>query len=542
MKRIESIARNTGLNPDDIQSYGPYMAKIPLSYIDEKKICKSSLILVTAISPTKAGIGKTTVSIGLSMGLNHIGKKAAVVLREPSLGPCFGIKGGATGGGMSQIIPMEKINLHFTGDLHAITSANNMISALLENYIYQRRGTLSGLKKVVWRRVLDISDRSLRSVLTGLGGISNGTPSETSFDITPASEIMAVLCLARDPEDLRRRIDNIHLGYKFDGTPFTIKNLGVTGAVCALLNDAILPNLVQTSGTPAIVHGGPFANIAHGCNTVFATKIGMSLSDYVVTEAGFGADLGAEKFFDIKCRTAGLCPKLTIIVASCKGLKMHGGVPLNNINEPNMTGLIFGFKNLDRHIVNIKSFGQTVLVAINRFSSDKPSEIEAIMEHCKEQGVECAVNDSFLKGGKGAAELAKKVIDTIEKKPSEPLRFAYSSDMSPIKKIEAIALNIYKAGSIKFSTKAKKSLKHIQKLGLDHYPVCIAKTQFSFTSDSRIYGSPSGFELTINDVIVNNGSEFLVVIVGDITRMPGLPFSPAAESIDVVNGEITGLF
>lgn len=543
LERIEKIAQKTGINPEEIFSYGHHIAKVPLKFIDEEKIKRSNLILVTSISPTKAGIGKTTVSIGLTLGLNKIGKNAVVVLREPSLGPCFGMKGGAAGGGYAQVLPMDKINLHFTGDFHAVTCAHNMIAALLDNYFYQRRKTEPGLKQVLWKRVIDVNDRGLRKIVAGLGGASNGIPNETGFDITPASEIMAILCLATSREDLRRRIEKILLGYRHDGTPFTVKDMGVAGSICVLLEDAILPNLVQTTeNTPAFVHGGPFANIAHGCNTILATKMGMSFGDYVITEAGFGADLGAEKFFDIKCRKSGLVPKLTVVVATCNGLKMHGGVAIEQIKEPNLEGLKNGFKNLDKHIANMQSFGQTVLVAFNRYANDTEEEIQALIDHCKELGVKCVVNDGFAHGGEGAADLARAVVAEIENNPSAPeLHFPYTDEETIQTKIEAVAKKIYGAKTVTFSDKAVKMLQLIDSLGLGHFPVCIAKTQFSFSADPKNYGCPKDFEFAINDIVINNGAEFIVAIAGEMMRMPGLPKVPAAERIDIVDGEIVGL-
>ena len=544
LERIEKIAEKVGINPADILPYGHYIAKVPLNYINEEKVKKSNLILVTSISATKAGIGKTTVSIGLDLGLNKIGKNAIVVLREPSLGPCFGVKGGAAGGGYAQVLPMEKINLHFTGDFHAVTSAHNMITALLDNWFYQRRKELPPLKQVLWKRVLDVNDRGLRKIVQGLGGLNNGLPLESGFDITPASEIMAILCLATSREDLRRRIENILLGYRYDGTPFTVKDMGCAGAICVLLDDALLPNLVQTTeNTPALVHGGPFANIAHGCNTILATKMGMSLADYTVTEAGFGADLGAEKFLDIKCRKAGLCPKLTVVVATCNGLKLHGGADADHIKEPNMEALKKGFGNLDRHVRNMQGFGQTVLVAFNRFANDTDDEIQCLIDHCqKELGVKCVVNDGFLHGGEGAKELAQAVVDEIENNPSKPLQFTYQDNETPKEKIEAVAKKIYGAASVTFSEKANKMLQLVHNSGLDHFPVCVAKTQFSFTPDPKRVGAPTGFNFDINDIVINQGSEFIVAIAGEMMRMPGLPKVPAAEIIDInENGEITGL-
>lgn len=543
LKKIKCVAESIGIPRDEVENYGRYIAKIPEHLIDEEKVKQSNLILVTAITATKAGIGKTTVSIGLALGLNKLGKKAIVALREPSLGPCFGMKGGAAGGGYAQVLPMEKINLHFTGDFHAITSAHNMISALLDNYIYQHQGDGFALKEVVWKRVLDVNDRSLRSIVTGLGPRTNGLTQESGFDITPASEIMAILCLSTDSNDLRRRLENIILGYRFDGTPFTVKELGVAGAISVLLKDAIHPNLVQTTeGTAAFVHGGPFANIAHGCNSVMATKMAMTFGDYVVTEAGFGADLGAEKFYNIKCRKAGLQPKLTVIVATAQGLKMHGGVSLDLIKEPNMDGLKQGFSNLDKHVRNLRSFGQTVVVAFNRFAADTDEEVAEIRRHCEEDlKVGFAINNAFAEGGEGAKDLAQLVVDTIENQPSEPLRFTYDENDTVEQKIEKVACHLYGAKLVTYSSATRAKLKLIQQIGISHYPICIAKTQFSFSADAKAYGAVEGFEFHIKDIVVNHGAEMLVVIAGEILRMPGLPKVPQAEKIDIIDGEIEGL-
>ena len=542
LKPIAQVAEGLGVRTDDIEQYGRYAAKLPLSLIDEKRAAGHKLILVTAITPTKAGIGKTTVSVGLVLGLNRIGKNAVVALREPSLGPCFGMKGGAAGGGHAQVLPMDKINLHFTGDFHAVTSAHNMIAALLDNYIYQHRDEGFSLREVLWKRVLDVNDRNLRSIVTGLGAKTNGGAMESGFDITPASEIMAILCLATSEDDLRRRIENILLGIKSDGTPFRVKDMGVAGAICVLLKDALQPNLVQTTEqTPAIVHGGPFANIAHGCNSVLATKMALSLGEYVVTEAGFGADLGAEKFYDIKCRKSGLQPALTILVATTQGLKMHGGVPVEEIKQPNPQGLAHGLANLDRHIHNLQGFGQTVLVCFNRYATDTDEEIELCRKHCAEMGVPFAVNNAFNEGGAGAEELARLVVQTIDEHPSEPLRLAYDDDMSVEQKAEAVARKVYGADGVTFSPAAKRMLQRVQEMGISHYPVCIAKTQYSFSADARAYGVPTGFKINVRDIVINCGAEMLVLVAGDIMRMPGLPRSPQAERIDLVNGEIEGL-
>ena len=542
LKPIKDIALGLGIAEESIEPYGRYIAKLPLELINEEKIAKSKLILVTAITPTKAGIGKTTVSVGLALGMNRIGKQTMVALREPSLGPCFGMKGGAAGGGYAQVLPMDKINLHFTGDFHAITSAHNMIAALLDNYIYQYQAEGFAMREVLWKRVLDVNDRNLRYIVTGLGAKTNGVTGESGFDITPASEIMAILCLAQDEDDLRRRIENILLGTTIDGKPFTVKDLGVAGAICVLLRDAIKPNLVQTTeNTPAVVHGGPFANIAHGCNSVLATRMAMSLAPYVVTEGGFGADLGAEKFYDIKCRKSGLQPALTILVATTQGLKMHGGVPVEAIKEPNMEGLREGVKNLDRHIRNLQGFGQTVVVCFNRFAADTDEEINFCREHCAEMGIGFAVNNAFNEGGAGAEELARLVVDTIENKPSEPLKFAYADEDTIEQKALAVVQKVYGGKGVTFTPAAKKMLQKIEELGLSHYPICIAKTQFSFSADQKAYGVPEGFNIAIRDVVINQGSEFIVLIAGEILRMPGLPKVPQAEKIDIVNGEIEGL-
>ena len=539
---IEEIAAYIQIPTDELEHYGKYIAKVPTHLIDEKKMAKSNLILVTAITPTKAGIGKTTVSIGLSLGLNKIGKKAVCALREPSLGPCFGVKGGAAGGGYAQVLPMEKINLHFTGDFHAVTTATNMIAALLDNYLFQHRDDGFALKEVLWKRVLDVNDRSLRNIVTGLGPKTDGIPAETGFDITPASEIMAILCLSKDLDDLRRRIDNILLGIKMDDTPFYVRDMGVGGAITVLLMDAIKPNLVQTTEqTPGFVHGGPFANIAHGCNTLLATQMAMTFADYVVTEAGFGADLGAEKFFDIKCRKSGLQPKLTVIVATTQGLKMHGGVPVEAIKEPNMEGLAKGFDNLDRHIRNLKGFGQSVVVAFNRFDTDAEEEIEFVRQHCNSIGVGFAINNAFHEGGEGAKELAQLVVDTIEQQPSHPLTYTYADNDSIKTKVEKVCRKIYGASSVSYGKTAEAALLRIQKLGLEHYPVCIAKTQFSFSADKKLYGSPRDFNIKNRDFVINTGAEMIVAIAGDIMRMPGLAKSPQAERINIVDGLIEGL-
>ena len=542
LAEIEQIAQSVEINPKELERYGNYIAKVPLKLIDNQRAEKSNLILVTAITPTKAGNGKTTVSIGLTLGLNKIGKRAVCALREPSLGPCFGVKGGAAGGGYAQVLPMEKINLHFTGDFHAVTSAHNMISALLDNYIYQHKDDGFALKEILWKRVLDVNDRSLRNIITGLGGKSNGVVMESGFDITPASEIMAILCLSTSLEDLRRRIDNILLGVTIENKPFKVKDMKVGGAIVALLMDAINPNLVQTTeNTAAFVHGGPFANIAHGCNTILATKMAMSHSDYTITEAGFGADLGAEKFFNIKCRKAGLNPKLTVLIATTQALKMHGGIDESQIKSPNPEGIREGLKNLDRHIENLRSFGQTVVVTLNLFDFDTAEEIEIIRNHCAEMGVAFATNSAFADGGLGATELAQLVVEQIEKNPSQPLKFTYPNNAEIRAKIESVCRNIYRAKSVTFSKTALKQIERIEEFGMSDYPVCIAKTQYSFSADAKLYGSPENFNINIRDLVINSGSEMIVAIAGDIMRMPGLSKSPQAERIDVIDGQIEGL-
>ena len=540
LAHIDDVAAQMGIVPDELEHYGKHIAKLPLSLMGAPK---GKLILVTAITATKAGIGKTTVSIGLALGLNRIGKKAVVALREPSLGPCFGMKGGAAGGGHAQVLPMERINLHFTGDFHAITSAHNMISALLDNYLYQHAKDGFGLKEILWRRVLDVNDRSLRSIVTGLGPATNGLTQQAGFDITPASELMAILCLATSEKDLRRRIEQILLGYTYDGQPFTVKDLGVAGAIMVLLKDAMAPNLVQTTEqTPAIVHGGPFANIAHGCNSLFATRMALSHSDYTITEAGFGADLGAEKFYNILCRKSGLQPALTVIVATAQGLKMHGGVALDAIKEPNLEGLRTGLANLDRHVKNLRSFGQSVVVVFNRFATDTDKEMALLKAHCEETlKAPFVINNAYAEGGKGAEEMAHLVVDTIENNPSQPLKFTYDDNDDLRTKIEKVAKTIYGAASVTFAKPALNHIKQAEALGMNACPVCIAKTQFSFSADAKRYGAVEGFDFLIRDVVLNAGAEMVVAIAGDILRMPGLPRDPQANHIDYVDGEIIGL-
>ena len=542
LKPIAEIARNLNIDPEDIIPYGKYKCKVPLNYLNDDKIRESNLILVTAVTPNKAGVGKTVTSVALSLGLNHIGKKAAVALREPSLGPCFGMKGGAAGGGYSQVLPMEEINLHFTGDFHAITCANNMIAALLDNYQYQNRNTDKQLERIVWRRVLDVNDRSLRMINTGLGGTANGIPQEAGFDITPASEIMALLCLAEGIHDLRQRIERIVLGYTYDKKPFTVKDLGIEEAIAVLLKDAIMPNLVQTTeNTTAFVHGGPFANIAHGCNSVLATKMALSTCDYVVTESGFGSDLGAEKFLDIKCRLTGLKPKATVIVVTSGALKLHGGVSDKDIKLGNMEALKDGLPNLQRHIQNMKNFGQSVIVSFNQFAYDKKDEVAYLQKWCEDEGVAFAINDGFTNGGAGAAALATKVADIVENSPSKDINFTYSLGDSIQTKVEKIATKIYRAGEVVFSGPAASKVKQFEKLGWGNLPVCIAKTQYSFTDDAKRVNAPEGFTLNIRDLVINAGAGFIVAVAGEIMRMPGLPADPQANRIKLVNGEIEGL-
>ena len=542
LKPIEEIAAGLGIDREEIEAYGRYIAKVPYGLKAGENRKEGKLILVTAITPTKAGIGKTTVSVGLALGMARRGYKAVLALREPSLGPCFGMKGGAAGGGYAQVLPMDRINLHFTGDFHAITSANNMISALLDNYIYQHREEGFRMKEILWRRVLDVNDRSLRQIMTCLGPAVNGEPHESGFDITPASEIMAILCLAKDLDDLRRRIDNILLGYTWDDRPLRVRDLGIGGAITVLLKDAINPNLVQTTeNTPAFIHGGPFANIAHGCNSLLATRMAQRFGDYAITEAGFASDLGAEKFYDIKCRAGGLKPALTVLVATLQGLKMHGGADASRLSEENPEAVVKGFCNLDRHIELIRSFGQSVVVCFNRFASDTEAEMELVREHCASLGVPFAVNNAFNEGGRGAVELADLVVETIEKHPSADLKYAYPLEASVREKIEAVACRVYGADGVDFSAEALAHIEEAERNGFGGFPVCIAKTQYSFSQDPKAYGSPRGFRIAIRDIVVNAGAEMLVAVAGSIIRMPGLPKSPQALRIDLVDGQITGL-
>ena len=542
LQPIEKIADKIDIPNEELENYGKYIAKVSYHLIDKDRVNKSNLILVTAISPTKSGIGKTTVSIGLSMAMNRLGHKSVLALREPSLGPCFGMKGGATGGGYAQVLPMDKINLHFTGDFHAITSAHNMIAALLDNYLYQHHDEGFALKEVLWRRVLDVNDRNLRTIATGLGPKTNGLLSESGFDITPASEIMAILCLATDEEDLRRRIDNILLGVTLDNKPFCVKDLGVGGAITVLLRDALNPNLVQTiEGTPAFIHGGPFANIAHGCNSVLATKMAMTFGDFVVTEAGFGADLGAEKFIDIKCRKAGIQPRLTIMVATIMGLKMHGGMQVGDPENGCCEHIHKGLENLDKHIANMQHMGQSVIVTLNRFGSDTDEEIAIVSEHCKEKGIGFALNEAYMKGSEGCMDLARLAVDEIAANPSRDITYCYADTDTVQDKITAVAKQIYGAKKVVFKKQALKMIERISQWQLEHFPICIAKTQYSLSDDSKRYGVPKDFTLTISDLVINTGAEMIVVIAGDIMRMPGLPRHPQAERIDIQDGLLVGL-
>ncbi len=542
LQPIEKIADKIDIPNEELENYGKYIAKVSYQLIDKDRVNKSNLILITAISPTKSGIGKTTVSIGLSMAMNRLGHKSVLALREPSLGPCFGMKGGATGGGYAQVLPMDKINLHFTGDFHAITSAHNMIAALLDNYLYQHHDEGFALKEVLWRRVLDVNDRNLRTIATGLGPKTNGLLSESGFDITPASEIMAILCLATDEEDLRRRIDNILLGVTLDNKPFCVKDLGVGGAITVLLRDALNPNLVQTiEGTPAFIHGGPFANIAHGCNSVLATKMAMTFGDFVVTEAGFGADLGAEKFIDIKCRKAGIQPRLTIMVATIMGLKMHGGMQVGDPENGCCEHIRKGLENLDKHIANMQHMGQSVIVTLNRFGSDTDEEIAIVSEHCKEKGIGFALNEAYMKGSEGCMDLARLAVDEIAANPSQDITYCYADTDTVQDKITAVAKQIYGAKKVVFKKQALKMIERISQWQLEHFPICIAKTQYSLSDDSKRYGVPKDFTLTISDLVINTGAEMIVVIAGDIMRMPGLPRHPQAERIDIQDGLLVGL-
>lgn len=542
LKPITEIAAGLNIDADHIIPYGKSKAKIDLTVLNPEQIKKNNLVLVTALSPTKSGVGKTVTTVSAALGLNKIGKKCIAALREPSLGPVFGMKGGAAGGGYAQVLPMEDINLHFTGDFHAITSANNTIAALLDNYQYNNLNTDKALKQITWKRVQDVNDRSLRFIMTGMGGRTNGIPQETGFDITPASEIMAALCLSENLDDLQNRIDRIILGYKLNNAPFTVKDLGVGGAITILLKDAIMPNLVQTTeNTPAIIHGGPFANIAHGCNSVIATKMALSCAEYVVTEAGFGSDLGAEKFLDIKCRIADLQPKATVLVVTTQALKMHAGLEGDDTKKPNIDGIINGLPNLERHIENLQHFGQSIVVSLNKFHFDVTDEIDFVRTWCEAKGTAFAVNEAFAKGGEGAVDLAHKIVDTVENNPSKPIQFTYDLSYSIEKKITKVATKIYRADKVEFSSKANTVLARIKKNGWDTLPVCIAKTQYSFTDNADLYGAPTGHTLHVQDLVINTGAGFVVAVCGDIMRMPGLPKEPAANGMTFKNGMIEGL-
>ncbi|MBL4662293.1 MAG: formate--tetrahydrofolate ligase [Flavobacteriaceae bacterium] len=544
LKHITTIAEKLGLDIDTIEMYGKYKAKLPHSTIDMEKVQQSNLILVTAISPTPAGEGKTTMSIGLSEGLNQLGKQTTVVLREPSLGPVFGIKGGATGGGYSQVLPMEDINLHFTGDFSAIEKAHNLLSAVIDNNIQSKTNSLGiDARTVTWKRVMDMNDRALRNIVVGLGGPTSGVPRETGFDITAASEIMAILCLCDDLADLKQRLGNIFIGYTFTKEPVFAKDLKVEGAMAALLKDAIKPNLVQTiEGNPAIIHGGPFANIAQGTNSVTATRMGMTLSDYTVTEAGFGADLGAEKFLDIKCQSAGLSPKAVVITTTIRALKYHGGADLKSLTEENVSALKQGLPNLEKHLENIKQFNIVPVIAINRFVSDSDAEIAAVREFAENNNIKVALAEVWAKGGKGALDLAQHVIDIVESGESNftPL---YNWEADVMSKIETIATKIYGAAKVDYSAKAKKNLQTIAALGLENLPICMAKTQKSLSDNPKLIGRPTGFTITIREIEIAAGAGFLIPITGEMMRMPGLPPHPASENINIDNdGNITGLF
>ena len=548
MKKITDIAAGIGLDTDDIEQYGQYKAKLSESvYRKYENAPDGKLILVTAINPTPAGEGKTTVSVGLAQAMAKIGKKAMLALREPSLGPVFGIKGGAAGGGYSQVVPMEDINLHFTGDMHAITAANNLICAMIDNHIHQGNELRIDCRRIIFRRCLDMNDRALRNTVVGLGGKINGFPREDGFQITVASEVMAILCLASSLDDLKKRIGNILVAYDLDGNPVFARQLGVQGAATALLKDALKPNLVQTlENNPVFIHGGPFANIAHGCNSVRATKLALKLGDYCITEAGFGSDLGAEKFFNIKCRFAGIKPSCVVMVATIRALKYNGGVPKTELTAENVEALKKGIVNLKTHIENMKKFGVPVVVAINRFHTDTDAEIAVIEETCREMNVEVSLTEIFAKGGEGGKDLAEKVCTTVEKaEKNGEINFApiYDEKLPVKKKLEIIAREIYRADGVIFTAQAEKSLKEIEKLGLADIPVCVAKTQYSLSDDPSLLGKPENFKITVRDLKVSSGAGFIVAYTGDIMTMPGLPKQPAALKIDCDNdGNITGLF
>ena len=544
MKKITEIAANLGIEEDEVEQYGRYKAKLNqklFNRLADKPDGK--LILVTAINPTPAGEGKTTTSVGLCEAINKTGRKSILALREPSLGPVFGIKGGAAGGGYSQVVPMEDINLHFTGDMHAITAANNLLAALMDNHIQQGNALGIDVRRILFKRVLDMNDRALRNIVIGMGGKVNGIPREDHFQITVASEIMAILCLSADLEDLKRRLGNILVAYTYSGAPVFARDLHAVGAMTALLKDAINPNLVQTlEGNPALIHGGPFANIAHGCNSVRATKLALKLADYTITEAGFGSDLGAEKFFDIKCRCAGLKPDCTVLVATIRALKYNGGVAKPDLTKENVEALEKGIVNLGVHIENLRKFGVPVVVAINHFYTDTDAEIAVVKDYCEKHGAKVAFSDVFLKGGEGGIELANAVVETIESTKSEykPL---YDEKLTVREKLDIIAKEIYRADGVNFAPKAAKALKEIEDLGLDRVPVCVAKTQYSLSDDPAKLGKPEHFTITVSDVRASAGAGFVVVYTGDVMVMPGLPKVPAADNIDVdADGKITGLF
>lgn len=544
LKPITEIAKKMGIEVDDIEQYGKYKAKLPLNKIDKERGKASKLILVSAISPTPAGEGKTTMSIGLSEGLNRLGKKTTVVLREPSLGPVFGIKGGATGGGFSQVLPMEDINLHFTGDFSAIEKAHNLLSAIIDNNIQSKTNTLGlDARTISWKRVIDMNDRALRHIIVGLGGTGSGIPRETGFDITAASEIMAILCLSEDLMDLKRRLGNIFVGYTLDKQPVYARDLKAEGAMTALLKDAIKPNLVQTiEGNPAIIHGGPFANIAQGTNSVIATRMGMSFSDYTVTEAGFGFDLGAEKFFDIKCQSAGLSPRAVVLTTTIRALKYHGGAKLDALTTPDLEALAKGIPNLEKHLENIKQFNVQPVIAINRFTTDTEEEIALVQKVAHDLGVAVAVAEVWAKGGEGALDLAAKVIEIAEAATTDftPM---YAWESSVESKIETIATKIYGAEHVDYSAQAKRDLRTISNLGLDHLAICIAKTQKSLSDNPKLLGRPKDFIITVRQIEIAAGAGFLIPITGDIMRMPGLPAHPSSERIDIDGeGNISGLF
>ncbi len=544
MQPIVEVAKKLGIDEDYLIQYGKYKAKIDLRLLEKYSDKEDGkLILVSAINPTPAGEGKTTVNIGLSMALNRIGKKTVTTLREPSLGPSFGVKGGAAGGGYAQVVPMEDINLHFTGDFHAITTANNLISALLDNHLQQGNKLNIDPRRIVWKRVLDMNDRALRNIVVGLGGKPNGVPREDGFDITVASEIMAIFCLATDLEDLKRRVGDILVAYNYDGEPVYAKDLEAQGAVSLLLKDAINPNLVQTlENTPAIIHGGPFANIAHGCNSVTALKMGMKLGDYTVTEAGFGADLGAEKFFNITARYGGVKPSATVLVATVRALKHHGGAKKDELGQENLAQLEAGFPNLEKHIENIRKFGIEPIVAINEFPTDTEAEINLIVNKCKDLGVEAVPIQVWAKGGEGAEELAKKVVEVVERDEAN-FKFLYDMDLSIPEKIEKIAKEVYGAEGVDFTSAAQKSIREYEKLGYDKVPVCMAKTQYSLSDDPSLLARPKDFRITVRGFKVSRGAGFIVALTGDIMTMPGLPKVPAANKMDILpDGEIVGLF